>query len=264
METQEPSLISGENVSANQETTPKVETPTTEEKVKSLQTELETIRAEKIKVEDSYKGLQRTLNKTNDELKRQVDLKSELSDLREQQRLQAALIAEYLNKPEETLTEETQARKPDLLKSLAIKEKELEQKRAQKLVETQRLEYNRQADELWSRASALGLSESDDNLLDIEDYLKAGNLKRAYARLTKLEGEKKPVVKQDSQESEDVKINRLVQERLNKAMEEKGLLKTDTPVPSGRSGSKEDIIKRYAEGDPSVSEIDYLKATGRG
>ncbi len=236
--------------------TPEVKTPTPEEQLKALQAQLDTTKAEKQKTEESYKGLQRTLNKSNEELRRQADLKAELADLREAQKLQAALMAEYLGKPQESLDDDTKNRKPDLLKVYQDQVTNLEVKRKQ-------ADYNRQADEIWSKAKSLGLPEDDDNILDIEDYLRAGNLKRAQAKITKLEGAKKPV-EPEKKEAEDERINRLVQERINKMIEEKGLLKTDTAVPSGRAASNTDVIRRYSEGDSSISEADYLRATGRG
>ncbi len=272
MDTLEQSLELKENPAPA--ATPEVMTPTTEEQLKTLQTQLETLKSEKQKTEDSYKsekqktedsykGLQKTLNKTNEELRKQADLKSELAELRDAQRMQAALIAEYLNKPEEGLDEDIKSRKPDLLKAFADKEKELEGKRQERLTEQRRQDYNRQADDIWTQAQGLKLPENDDGLLDIEDYLRSGNLKRAQAKIAKLQ-EGKKVATPEKKESEEDRINRLVEERLNKAMADKGLLKTDSAVPSGRAGSNEDIVKRYAEGDPSVSEKDFLKATGRG
>lgn len=264
METQEKSLTPEGNATS-EVVTPEVKTPTTEEQLRTLQAQLTEKDNVLVQKEESYKSLQRNLNKTTEELKRQRDLREELAELKETQRLFAAMLAEK-GTVEEQPEGMPQGRKQELLTKFEELQKQQEEKRKQADVEAKRQEYIRQADEIWNRAKTLGIPEDDDTLLNIEDYLKEGNLKRAEITVKKFEAAKKPVEskKEEPKETEEQRINRLVEERLQQAMKEKGLLKTDSATPSGRAVTKQDIIKRYAEGDTSVSESDYLKAIGRG
>lgn len=112
------------------------------------------------------------------------------------------------------------------------------------------------------RVEVLGLTEDSEDYLDIKDWVESGKYPRAEVRLKKLE-KGKPVEK--PKETEDERVNRLVEEKLRAEMEKKGMLSSDTGSPSGSGGkptfteaqiadrefyeaNREEILKAYKEG----------------
>lgn len=241
-------------VTATPEQPPVAPSPTAEEQLKSLQAQL--VERDKIlaQKEEAYKGLQRTVNKSNEELRKQADLRHEIDSVKDHIKILAAAYSEK-QVVEENIDNIPQGKKQDLLGKFEELQKKQEFKRQQEALLAQAREFQ-------SRTEALGLKEVDESYVEIQELVESGRFKTADIRLKKLEAAKVPDKKEVPQDDE-ARINKLVEERLQKLMQEKGLLKTDTAVPSGRAKSREDIIKAYGDNDPSVTEQDFLKALGR-
>lgn len=118
------------------------------------------------------------------------------------------------------------------------------------------------------RVRDLGLTDDDPEYHDILTAVQFGNAsgdyKSAEVRLKKLEKEKKtqePEQTEDKpRETEEERIDRLADEKVRKLMEKNKLLDNDISSASGSQGSARDKIKRFSEGDRSVSRKDYEDA----
>lgn len=243
------------------EATPQSAAPTPEELMKQLQAELDKERAERKRLEDGYKGLQSVVNKKDQELKSSADLKSEIAEVRDTQKMLAALIAEMGSAP----AEDGEAVQPAQRKQLLAKYEELEKQQAAKRLELQRKSeqeaYIKQADTVYDRAKNV-FTDDEDTLADVSYYLKTGNIEAAERKVARAEKVKAPKSTETpaggKQETEDERIERKAREILVK----QGKLNADAGGPSASTRTRTDIIRLYAEGDPRISGSDYEKAMG--
>ncbi len=248
-------VTQGEEVSAPVETTSPVETPTEMEQLKSqlkaLQDEKVRVEAEAKRHEEGYKGLQTKYNRTYEENKKLADLHSEVNDLKKYIKILAAQQVELSKQDPDNLTPEMQKQ---ALSRFDEMEKAAEQRRKDAEAKLKQEEQYKRFDEVWAEAQKFGNQETNDAVADIYDNLIEGKLYKAERILKKLQLSSKgdasmPDNKQKAETDEEIF------ERIAKA---KGLLKTDTAVPSGRSGSFEDAEARFASGD--ISFADYQEA----
>ncbi len=228
-----------------------IETPTAEDRIKTLESELNKTKQE---LESTTKGLRtahQTLTQKDLALKRQSDLRGEIDELKETQKLYLAFLAEQSKQSEDDLTGTLQSRKPDLLKSIAAIEAESKVKRQKEQAEVQRqeqiAEFQAQIDTYKERVEKTGLTENDEAYWEIHGLVTEGKFKLADIILKKLEGTKEKNVAKN--ETEDQRIERRAQEILR----EKGLLKAETPVPSG---SNRTFTAQQIE---AMSDTEFLK-----
>lgn len=208
------------------------ETPTPEiESLKSQITELSG------KLGQSDKGLRtahQKLTEKDKELKSRVDLETRIEDIGAAQKVLASVLASSMGKSEEEFEETVSKQKPDLLKQFNT------------LVEAQKKDresavYNREADTIWSRALSAGLTEESDEYWVIHDALaKEGNLKKAEAKVSKLENSKTEVnaepEKKPLSDEEKAEIAR-------EWMEKEGQLKTEIVSPAGAGVGKKPTLE---------------------
>lgn len=204
------------------------------------------------KMEDNYKNEQRVSSKKEQEIRELRDKIDSMASDRELQQAFLAALAQNQGKSEEEVAEEVQTKKPDLLNQYKMM---LAQQEATRKVTS----YQRQVGEL-------GLTSTGEDYWDIKDWVESGKYGRADARISKLKSligpkeEKK--VEEAAKETEEERIDRLAEEKARKKLEAEGLLTTETGGPSASSQRKQDIIRRYGEGDPTVSTEEFEKVMG--
>ena len=232
-----------------QDTKPEEENqpPTTEEQLKTLLSEIENLKAENTRLDGGYKGLQRTLSERDKELRKQADLDSRINGLQDTIEILATAVATG-----GSIEDVDPSQRKDVLVELRKQREQQEAKRKVEQSQTEQQAYAQRADAVFSEATEL-LKDSDDpeSLIEIKDFLMDGKIERAEARLGKLKGGKGSTSKK---ESEEQRIERLTQERLNKVLEERGLLEDFTNTPSSGTNNAHKAMQDYIDGKISADE----------
>ena len=229
-------------------------TPTAEEQLKTLQSQVQALTTEKERLEGGYKGLQKTLSERDRDLRKQTDLESRIAGIQDTMELLAGAI-QARGEIEETdfETRETKVKKgQDILGEMKKRRDADDAKRKQE--ENLRIsqEYNQKADALYTRAKAV-FGEGDETLERVEDLLIAGRLERAETRVSKAESAK-GVKGNKTMETEEQRIERRASERLQAELEKRGLLEEFTSAPSGKMTSIAEATKLYKDGEITVEE----------
>jgi len=219
------------------------EQPLTAEQVDELKSQLRTANEKIESQEKSYKGLQQTVNQKDTELKRQGDLRGEMEALRESQKLTAAILAESTSIDPNDIDTNTRAK---LMQKLETETQRIESDGRRRAAEAQQAERTTQATAIYERAKT---AISDPIALkDIEISLVNGvtgnnplELEKAELLVAKAEGSKGEEVK----ETEEQKVERLVEERYNKKLEDSGLLKGEGTRQGGANETDEAIRAAY-------------------
>lgn len=242
-----------------------VETPV--EDIGAIKAELAKLKTELEQKDKGFKSLQQDLTRKDRELKSSSDFTSRLAGIeqglkeqREISELQAAAIALGREGSEEELTKVNQLLRSKVAEQDANR-KQLEVKRQQEQTALAAQEYNQKADAVFAQAQTL--FEGED-LKDIEDLLKSGNLVVAQREVRVASKSKTPVTPkvEATKETDDERIDRLTQERL--ARDYPQLYKTDNGSPSG--GSKQTYTREQIA-DPkfwAVNKVDIMKAQEEG
>jgi len=237
--------------------TQEIPTPTKSEEQTRLEAEL-TVMQEKLNQKDeSYKGLQRTLNKSNEDLRKRGDYDSKLEDFNAKFKILAAIISE--NKQSEVDLENiTPQAKTDYMAKFNEIEKQQEQNRQMRDIKERVAGFQ-------ERTTQLGLTDKDPEYWEIEDAATNGKFQKAEAILAKIEKVRESSNESTKKEGDKVedfeaKVSAEVEKRITEATKNNPLLKTDTAIPTGRAKSPEEVIEKFAQGDPSVSPKDYQDA----
>ncbi len=228
--------------------------------VEELQTELASAKENSTKFESNWKDAQRVSSKKdteNQRLREQLTGNESQSDMN---KVLVAMIASQRNQPTEELAEEIKAQQPDLLKQyeqiVEASEKKRQLDHAVSLIKT-----------VQERTEALGLQGDDYEI--VRALAEAGQFDKAEKRLDKLE-EAKQTKPPEPKESDDEKVERLANEKLQAELKERGLLTQDTGSPSASgslSGMGAGDIKEKMK-DPAwfkehESEVDDLYKSGK-
>lgn len=218
---------------------------TAEEQLKTLMSEIETLKAENARLDGGYKGIQRTLSERDKELKKQADFDSRLNGLQDTIEILATAVATG-----GSIEDVDPSQRKDVLAELR---KQREQQAAKRKVEQNQQEqqdYAQRADAVYSRAKE-AFSDDDDALERVEELLMNGRIDRAEARVVKAEGQKGSTSKK---ETEEQKIERLTQEKLNKVLEERGLLEEFSGSPSSGTNNSQKAMRDYIDGKITADE----------
>ncbi len=236
-----------EAASEAKEPEPKADTQN-EDRVKALEEEL-------ARVTQNYKSVQGVLKKKDEEIKTSSSLRADIEGLKETQKILAAMLQDRGTVPEENLDNIPKEKKQDYLKQFEEVQKKVELKRQQ---EEAIAKLQDAALSLKARTEALGLKETDEAYIEIQELVETGRLRTAEARVKKLESEKeKKVVKEPEIKKE---TDEQIFERIAR---EKGLLKTETVVPAGKGGTETEILKQYNSGGlTSAQANEKLRAIG--
>lgn len=237
---------------------PQAPVVTPEQQLTALMAEKEKLTKELEEANKAKATIGQNLRKREADFNKQQALESKIESLAETQKLLAAYLAERESGSANDFEEAKATRKPDLLKQF----EELETKRKANEAEAQQKAQIEQFTSVVSgyeqRAVALGLTENDEAYWDIKGlvetaYGRPDNLRRADIKLKKLEEGK--VAKT---ETEEQRIDRMVEERLRKKMDETGMLKPEGGAPSGTSSSFKQTEQLFIDG--KVSSEQYTKA----
>lgn len=119
--------------------------------------------------------------------------------------------------------------------------------------------------ELQQRTEALGLTDDDEQYIEIKKLavtMDPDNLKLAKIKIKKLEDAKMPKAKT---ETEEERINRLVEEKLRVKLQEAGMLQPEGAKPSGGSGFfTASQIANMTDAEYTSKRLDIEKAMREG
>lgn len=207
----------------DKEKTPKVETPTVEEQIADLTSQLAGVKEKATTVEESWKNEQRVSSRKEQEIQRLQDRLNDITSDKEMSQAMMALIASQTGRSEEEVSEEVQARKPDLLKQFKTLEEQRLARRAQD-------EAKKIGEQYRKRVEALGLTSKDKAYRDIYRDVREGLFDFADAQLAELEAKASDEKPKESEEERQKAIEeealRLIQEKNPDS------LKTDIGGPS--------------------------------
>jgi len=223
------------------QTTPEAEVPTAEPQASQSTEELEQLRAEKLRLEEGYKGLQRKLNQVNTELSKRSASEARLDTLEQTQRILVGMLQERENIQVDDIPEK---QKVDYLKKF-------DETIAQQKLKIQQEEMAAKVRDYQARTDALKLDANSDEYLDIKDLVLEGKFQRAENKLARLEASMKDTTVKEEKTEARKETDDEIFERIAR---QKGLLKTDTAVPSGKTSSFEDVERRFSEGEISFNE----------
>lgn len=240
-----------------EDTTDTTETTTTETETQepvlpTNKEELDALKAAaieqgRLEAEDKYKGIQRTINKKNDEIERlkRKPTQPPINDFS----LEEALIASKRG--------EVDANDPviaQLEQALATRKRAAtEQANAQyrdKIIGEQGEKFNKQIEDA-------GLDPDDERLDDFHDKFDEacidGLFDKAERKLNRILSKVEP--KKGKTESEDDTKAKWIEEGKRLGMEKMGLLKTDNNQPSGAGSSDEEFERKMGSGElPMTAE----------
>lgn len=233
-----------------------VETQTPEPNQAITQNEREkALEAELAATKQRLSSVQGVLRKKDEEIKNTSNLKAEIDGLQETQKILAAMLQEKGTVSEENLDNIPKEKKQDYLKQFEDVEKRVSLKRQQEEAQAKLMSI---ALDLKTRTEALGLKETDDSYIEIEELVETGRLKTAETKLKKLESEKEKTVakpKEVPKETDEQVFERIARQ--------KGLLKTEQINPAGGSGTEQEILKKYNSGEITSSQAsEKLRAIG--
>jgi hypothetical protein len=236
------------------QTVPQTATQTTPETPESKIAALE---AEKGKLaqelENTRKGLataHQDLTK-KDKLLKSIDYQPAITELNNKISMLTAFIAENQGKTAGDFETQVKERPADLLAKFQRLEAETKAKQA--LTQAQA-----KVDEYKDKVEALGLTESDDDYLEIQDLVERGRFVLADKRIAKIQTKKPETKTETPKESEEERISRLAEEKARKYLEDNGLLKKEGASPSSSSGGLKSIEEAYNRGEVTTEQ--YRKA----
>lgn len=231
-----------------------IKTPTPEERLATLQAELEKERGERTKQtqiaeekEKGFKSLQRELSERDKKLSSFGGLQEEIQAIREDNKLLAAYVASLAGKPEEDF-EQAKGNKDVLLKQLEEKEKQRQVTRQQK-------ELQEKAESIRLKVESLGITPDLEEYHEIRNLVRNGDFEYAELKIKKLEEKKNVKEPETSKETEDQKVERRAKEMYQKMLEEKGLLTSDAGTPSPGVSNYAEAARKYAAGEISSEEF---------
>lgn len=214
-------------------------------------------RAEKAEVEaKAHQQAAFKASRERDEALSERVTPEDLEAIRADQRVFAAWMAETLNQPD--VGEIGPERKQDYMKrfqeasdrekakSEAAKYQKEMAKRAQKL------------DSYQTKTEELGLKPTDKAYRTIRAYALSGDFESADEEIEAIKAKEKPEESKEPKETREELEARLREEIKGEMY--KGVLTPEGGEPSATTLKNKEIIKRFSEGDPSVSRKDYEKA----
>jgi chromosome segregation ATPase len=216
-------------------------TPTAEEQLSTLRKEHDDLVKKYEQTEKGLRTAHQTLTEKDKELKKQVDLMSRIGTVEDMIKV---LATEKFSVPEDELTETAKTKKADIDKAFQEIEKKRTLERQLAEQEAAKKSYNEQADTIFAKAKEV-FKDDDDSLERVELLLKTGDIERARKRVEKVEEKKSTDTK--SQESEEVKFQKRLEEEKRKWQEESGLLVSDAGKPAGKGGLTLEQIKKMSK-----------------
>ncbi len=232
------------------------EPPKPEVTLEEVQKQVGELTGNLTKAEENWKNAQRDSSKKQDtiqNLREQLQSNDSTSTLN---KALVALMSQQKGQPAEEFAEEVKQNSPDLVKQFEATVAKIDGEQQAKRMTT-RLR------EVQQRTEAVGLTPKDDDYDVIQTFAEAGKFGKVEKMLDKLE-ESKQAPKAEtkkSEETEDEKVNRLVQEGLRKEMEKKGLLTQEDGGPSASASKRDEVLAKVASGELSTKEAEKIGFT---
>jgi len=239
METKEGTIIPANDI------TPEAEgTPTTEQQMTTLQSQLKELSARAEKAERSEQGLRGSLQEKDRKLKETAEIKDEVQELKDMIKI---LATQRVGMDEDDLhvTPDKKSSAEAIWNDLEAKR---EKKRQDATLKAQQDDYSSQAIAIHNEAIEL-FGDDVDKLFKIRQYLDAGYKDLAEGMVTKAR-KKEPEVKETAEELK----KKYLEEGRRLALEESGALSTSTTLPSGLTESDSVFLKKFASGDLPVKQ----------
>jgi len=234
---------------------PEVEDVPPEPTVDELKSELEKTQQLLDAAKQEAKAHEANVTRKANELAKREALDTRIGELHSRVEVLTTMVGDLIDS-QGTPSEETSDEAPKRKRS-----EEYLSPLKQEATRRQQEEYNQRADTQWGRLEGLGITKEDDVYWDVLQWLSQGQLERAEIKLNKLEAAKnKEQVEPPKAEAKSELTQEQKDEIVREYLEKQGALVTDIEGPSAISPKKADIIRRYAQGDPSVSEEQYEKA----
>jgi len=224
------------------------EDQTTTPKLEDLMAQVQNLSKE---LEQTKKGLStahQTITEKDKEIKRRQGLEQTITGIEERIELLATAMATG-SRPDETgLTDS----KDEVLKALKQKKQEQDTKRKMDDELSAQMEFTKRADEIYGKAETI-YGEDEDSLFNIRSLIRAGDLDLADRKINKA-AKAKETTTIKKEETEEQRIERLATEKLQKELEKRGLLTSETNHPSGGNLTKQQAMERYIKGEISADE----------
>lgn len=252
----------GAKIPVEEEKPPEEKTPTLEEQLATAKAEKETLTKERDEATKGLKTAHSRLTEKDKEIRGKNAVNTRIDGLEETIRILAGMQDERL-----ASGELDEGKRADALVKFDDIVKRQKADREQETVKAQQEEDFKHRDELWSKAKEFGTYEENDSVAEIYDALIEGKTYKAERILGKLERTKTTDTKEKKVESEEERINKLVEEKLLQKMQEKGMLESETGGPSGASPDDEQIRKNFRENPTNPKAYReyhaYLDRTGQ-
>ncbi len=240
----------------SQETTLAAKTPTAEEQLKTLSAKLQELETGKAQSEERYKGLQRTVNQKDEELKKQSNFDSRISAINDRIELLATAIASGRTSEEE-MSAAPKEEKTKILEDLKrMKQQEEAKKQQNELLE--------KAKTYQTRTEALGLTPKSAKYFEIRRAVQGMEWDYADFLLGELESKKEVTVTDERKVEIKKETDEEVYQRVKvEKAREGGLLKSEPIIPAGGSGTEQEILEKYNSGRiTSVQANEKLRSIG--
>ena len=227
--------------------------------LEALQKQLAELSENSKKLEENWKNEQRVSSKKEQELQRLREQTSNIDANSDMMKALVAVIAQQKQESADVFEDEVKQKQPDLLKAYdEIAKKSKQQRDVERLSAKLR--------EIQADTETLGLKEGSDDYDFIKAMAESGKFDKAEQRLEKLKGVKQVAPTEKPAETEEQKIERLVNDKLKAILGDK--LKQDGGTPSGGTATftaeqiasmsteeykekRADIMKAYSEGKVS-------------
>lgn len=221
---------------------PEPQTPTAEEKLATLQKELDEVKTDRDSKDKGLRTAHQSLTKKDEELKRQVNIDTRLDGFEETQKILAGMLSERMASGEEIEPE----KKTDYLKQFEAVQDRQKKTRDDATVKAQQDEYDRQANAIYARAQE-AFSNDEDSLFQVKTFLMNGSPDLAEKKIAKAEGKTK-TVETDEQVYDRIKAQK---------QKDEGLLKTDNALSSGTGTQIPTNVEEFKEWIARIPQSEY-------
>ncbi len=202
-------------------------TLTVEEQLVALKGRLEVAETELSQTKKGLTTAHQTLTEKDKELKRRVQVEEDIQTIKDHLELLTEAVS-----TRQTIGDDETPRTDGLA--------QLKRDRAEREKKRQEQTFNETLQTFRVRTEALNLDPESEEYLDVQDLATRGNFKLADLRLKKMEARK---IEKDTELSKvkpvsEEEIDKRVEERARKILQDRGLLKTDSGTPSGGGGGR--------------------------
>lgn len=229
------------------------QTLTVEEQLKTLEAEVGKHKAFADEKDKGFKSIQQELSKAKNKLQHLEGEKSELSSLSAKLEVLGGIVSEYLERQgEASLEEMPPTKRIDLSKRF--------QEAGEKAIAKDEMARAKiEIEPRQHRAEALGIPLTDQRIRFVEYLTTTGQYDEADKALDALEAELKEPKKEEepemTEEEKTEKYKKDVEEVARKMLEEQGLLKTETGIPSGGGTKKTYKLSELADVEEEISKL---------